>query len=583
MGGGTVRLVGKRRMVSVGGMLAALARDRAGLLSLLMGALLSFAGDGTGRLSPFCATGACGLWMAGYAPWPALVGGLAGSLFLGRYGAATAYFLYGALGMLWLLWRGDAQRPDKLLLLAAAHLLTLPFFYFESVDSCMLGLAQASLSLLCAPLVQRGAQALAQLSQRRPPDPGGLWGLAGLMAMAAMAGMAIGYQGIYLGCAIACFAAVWGAGAAGLMAIAAAAFVGAGAMLGGASLPFVGSLVLCTLCAAPAWRNRLLAAGLFLLSGGLCGLYIPGGENMLFYAALGAGGYLLLPGAATRLLRKSLQGTAQGEAGKQLAQCRRRVRDAAQVMERVAELLETSGQSQGERFAGRQLRSMGKALEELSANREPLPPAFTLSLGAAACPKTQSDQTGDSMAWREVDNLRLLLLSDGMGSGELAHRESAAAVALLGDLLSIGVEESAALECVNQLLMLKCQEDMYATLDVLLLDLYTCRARFLKQGAPPSYILRKGRVYAVHAETLPVGILPEAAPVCPQDAQLMRGDAVIMMTDGLWDALGQELLAAIIEEVGGANTPQDGADALLRRALERSPADDMSVIVARVE
>ena len=84
MGGGTVRLVGKRRMVSVGGMLTALARDRAGLLSLLMGALLSFAGDGTGRLSPFCATGACGLWMAGYAPWPALVGGLAGSLFLGR-------------------------------------------------------------------------------------------------------------------------------------------------------------------------------------------------------------------------------------------------------------------------------------------------------------------------------------------------------------------------------------------------------------------------------------------------------------------------------------------------------------------
>ncbi len=583
MGGGTVRLVGKRRMVSVGGMLTALARDRAGLLSLLMGALLSFAGDGTGRLSPFCATGACGLWMAGYAPWPALVGGLAGSLFLGRYGAATAYFLYGALGMLWLLWRGDAQRPDKLLLLAAAHLLTLPFFYFESVDSCMLGLAQASLSLLCAPLVQRGAQALAQLSQRRPPDPGGLWGLAGLMAMAAMAGMAIGYQGIYLGCAIACFAAVWGAGAAGLMAIAAAAFVGAGAMLGGASLPFVGSLVLCTLCAAPAWRNRLLVSGLFLLSGGLCGLYIPGGENMLFYAALGAGGYLLLPGAATRLLRKSLQGTAQGEAGKQLAQCRRRVRDAAQVMERVAELLETSGQSQGERFAGRQLRSMGKALEELSANREPLPPAFTLSLGAAACPKTQSDQTGDSMAWREVDNLRLLLLSDGMGSGELAHRESAAAVALLGDLLSIGVEESAALECVNQLLMLKCQEDMYATLDVLLLDLSTCRARFLKQGAPPSYILRKGRVYAIHAETLPVGILPEAAPVCPQDAQLMRGDAVVMMTDGLGDALGQELLAAIIEGVGGANTPQDGADALLRRALERNPADDMSVIVARVE
>lgn len=577
-----MRLLGKRRMRRIGGLLGALAWDWAAFFSLLLGLLLAFAADGAGRLAPFCGAGACGLWLAGYAPWPALVGGLAGSLLQGRFGPAAAYFLYGALGMLWLLWRGDAQRPDKLLLLAAAHLLTLPFFYFDSPDSCMLGLAQASLSLLCAPLVERGVQALAQLAQRRPPDQGGLWGLAGLMAMGAMAGMAVGYKGMYLGCGIACFAALWGAAAAGLEAVAAAALLGAGAMLGGATLPFVGSLVLCTLCAAPARRNRLLAAGLFLLCGGLCSLYIPGGENMLLYSALGAGGYLLLPGTATRLLRKSLQSNAQGEAGKQLAQCRRRVRDAAQVMERVAELLENSGQSPGERFAGRQLRSVGAALTALSLPKEPAAPAFSLSLGAAACPKPQSSQTGDSMAWREVENLRLLLLSDGMGTGELAHRESAAAVALLGDLLSVGVEESAALECVNRLLMLKCQEDMYATLDVLLLDLFTCRARFLKQGAPPSYILRKGRVYAIHAETLPVGILPEAAPVCPQDAQLMRGDAVVMMTDGLWDALGQELLAAIIEEVGGANTPQDGADALLRRALERSPADDMSVIVARV-
>ena len=83
---------------------------------------------------------------------------------------------------------------------------------------------------------------------------------------------------------------------------------------------------------------------------------------------------------------------------------------------------------------------------------------------------------------------------------------------------------------------------IHISLDVLLLDLSTCRARFLKQGAPPSYILRKGRVYTIHAETLPVGILPEAAPVCPQDAQLMRGDAVVMMTDGLGDALGLSLI-----------------------------------------
>ena len=43
-----------------------------------------------------------------------------------------------------------------------------------------------------------------------------------------------------------------------------------------------------------------------------------------------------------------------------------------------------------------------------------------------------------------------------------------------------------------------------------------------------------------------------------------------------------ELFAAIIERVGGANTVDDAAEALLAAGRERSGADDMSVIVARI-
>ena len=57
---------------------------------------------------------------------------------------------------------------------------------------------------------------------------------------------------------------------------------------------------------------------------------------------------------------------------------------------------------------------------------------------------------------------------------------------------------------------------------------------------------------------------------------------MILMTDGLFDALGTELFASLVERVGGANTVDDAAQALLSAGREKSGADDMSVLVARV-
>ena len=562
---------------------AALLRgDPMALGGFFCGLLLALAGDG--RLSPFCASTAAGLWLAGYAPWPALLGGMAGSLFSGQYGALAVAAAYVLLSVLWLLWRAGAERADKLLLLACAHLVMLPFFYFNTLEDCMAGLSQAALSLLCAPLLQRAVEALLRLGRRRALTDEAFASLCALLAMLTMGGMGAGYGELRLGYAIATFGSLFAAGAAGMAGVAAAALLGAGALLGGASLPFVGCLVLCGLCAALLNRHVWAMLAAYVAAAALCSFYIPGGGYMLLYAALGTGGYLLLPRPIPRLLcRGGWGGRKQAGAERRLAQLRRQVEDAAQVMERVSEVLEVSGQSEAERFAGRQLRGIGDALTSIVEPAEGKPARnFTLALGAAACPKEGSPETGDSMALRQFAGRHLLLLSDGMGSGAIAHRESAAAVALLGDLLRIGVEEGAALECVNRLLMLKNQDEMYATLDLLLFDPATARARFFKQGAPPSYVLRGGRVHTIHAETLPVGILTEAAPAAPKEAALLRGDAVVMMTDGLFDSLGQELFAAIIERVGGANTPQSAAENLLAYAGERGRWDDMSVIVARV-
>ena len=64
--------------------------------------------------------------------------------------------------------------------------------------------------------------------------------------------------------------------------------------------------------------------------------------------------------------------------------------------------------------------------------------------------------SGDAWAHFETAEGRLcLLLSDGMGSGESAHREAAMAVRLLERFLKAGIEPAVALKTLSGALALK--------------------------------------------------------------------------------------------------------------------------------
>jgi stage II sporulation protein E len=144
------------------------------------------------------------------------------------------------------------------------------------------------------------------------------------------------------------------------------------------------------------------------------------------------------------------------------------------------------------------------------------------------------------------------------------------------------LERDAALECVNRLLMQHGGQDMYATVDALHVDLSSGAAEFIKFGAPPSFVLREGRVHTIYAEALPAGILDEASPAI-HTATLKRNDSVVLLTDGALDALGEDTTQEIIACVGGANTCEDAARTLLQAAQDHGYADDMSVLVIRLE
>lgn len=213
-------------------------------------------------------------------------------------------------------------------------------------------------------------------------------------------------------------------------------------------------------------------------------------------------------------------------------------------------------------------------------------PRYTATVGFVSRAKESTQPSGDSHLASGLPGGRvLMMLSDGMGTGAQAARESRAAVRLIRRFLTAEVERSLAFDSVNQLLMLMGGEDMFATVDLCVLDLNACTASFSKLGGCDSFLLSKGTLTRVEGGQLPMGILEGVTPAGAR-LRLQPGDTVLMMTDGLFDAtkegertwLEQMILQVADEE------PQSLCESLTRRSLERQgqARDDVTVMAARI-
>ncbi len=117
---------------------------------------------------------------------------------------------------------------------------------------------------------------------------------------------------------------------------------------------------------------------------------------------------------------------------------------------------------------------------------------FEVVTGVAAIAKDGDLLSGDSFSTVELGNGKFAVaLSDGMGNGERAKAESSAALTILQQLLQSGMDEKLAIKSVNSVLLLRSSDEMYATVDVALIDLYNAGTTFLKIGSIPSFIKKE--------------------------------------------------------------------------------------------
>ena len=205
---------------------------------------------------------------------------------------------------------------------------------------------------------------------------------------------------------------------------------------------------------------------------------------------------------------------------------------------------------------------------------------LTARMARVSLPEDEASACGDETGELRMPSGRVVYaVSDGMGSGEEASRESRAAIDLLFDQYRLGVEKELIYENVNRLLIARGEKEIYATLDAASIDLTTGEAEMVKFGAPPTCLVRGGNVRTLSGEALPCGIVDEARPYILR-IRLRQRDRLVFCTDGVYDLLGKDMEAELKK---GSNQPLDRmAEALLMAAKGKGQRDDMTVMVVEV-
>ncbi len=196
--------------------------------------------------------------------------------------------------------------------------------------------------------------------------------------------------------------------------------------------------------------------------------------------------------------------------------------------------------------------------------------------------------SGDScLSFSFGHNKQALIISDGMGKGSRAQAESRLVVVTLARLLEAGFDVDVAMKTVNAVLMAGSSGDMFATVDLAIIDKESGRAQIFKMGAASTFVKHEGRVSALKRPAPPVGIL-DGVKLEYIDVKLKKGELLVMVSDGVTDCDRQDpecqWLRQRLSEIGSRD-PETVAELIVNKAAEKygiRERDDLTVMVAAI-
>ncbi|MCZ2260585.1 SpoIIE family protein phosphatase [Sporosarcina sp. G11-34] len=214
---------------------------------------------------------------------------------------------------------------------------------------------------------------------------------------------------------------------------------------------------------------------------------------------------------------------------------------------------------------------------------------FKLDYGIVATSGEKAFHAGDAYEVFPIHaGLTAVLLSDGMGQDIHAYRESRKVIRLMRECLDRKMNPETAMHTLHYMMSLNGLDDMYATLDLALIDLQDGRLWSWKAGSMSTYIKRGNDFLRLDSQSVPVGFLP-AFSVEAKHEDLKSGDILVMMTDGMFQGEvsleeQEKALYGILGRYGHLDCEKiaDRVMGEMERRF-RAVADDRTVLVMKLD
>ena len=226
--------------------------------------------------------------------------------------------------------------------------------------------------------------------------------------------------------------------------------------------------------------------------------------------------------------------------------------------------------------------------KECSVVLEETPKYNIVSYGAIS-PKKGEKYIGDTYSFGKTkDGCYMTIISDGIGSGPEAGKESKATIELIEKFIEGGFGKETTIDMVNSIMAMRFEEEeKYSTLDFNKVDMYSGEASFLKVGGVASFVKRGKNVKVIESKLPPLGVV-DKIEIDEIKFNIKSGDLIVMVSDGVVD-VNKSMVGDFnwLEEFlkDSSKDPKILAGDILDKAKELSGGfvrDDMTVVVSRV-
>lgn len=207
-------------------------------------------------------------------------------------------------------------------------------------------------------------------------------------------------------------------------------------------------------------------------------------------------------------------------------------------------------------------------------------PKVKLEYSHKILPKNKNIISGDNyFIKKDYNESYTFALSDGMGSGHNAYKESSEALKLISHLSSYHFSLKTILKLLENIYDLKCEYDSYATLDLLHINTSNMKLNLYKMGSTTSYIYHNNELMSLENKALPLKLDDINSSY---EMEYFKGDVIILLSDGISDFISK---LEIKNEVDFTLTSENILNQIINKLYKKENnelKDDASIIVIKI-